>query len=112
MPVRHPLRRSAAVAVNVNNHVSAWPVHRTMRRTGLYAGCMKTVQIRNVPDALHRRLKVRAAQEGRSMSDLVLDEIRRSLDRPTRSELLERIAQRDPVEIDSAAEVRAERDAR
>lgn len=73
---------------------------------------MKTLQVRNVPDDLHRRLKVRAAQEGRSMSELVLDELRRSLDRPTRAELLERISAREAVDIDGAAEVRIERDAR
>lgn len=73
---------------------------------------MKTLQIRNVPDEVHRRLKVRAAEEGRSLSDLALDELRRSLDRPTRRELLDRIATREPFEVDSAAAVRAERDAR
>jgi len=73
---------------------------------------MKTLQVRNVPDDVHRRLKVRAAEEGRSLSDLVLEELRRSLDRPTRRELLDRIAGRDQFEADSAAAVRAERDAR
>ena len=42
---------------------------------------MSTVlQIRNVPDELHRRLKARAAIEGLSMSELVLREIRKALD--------------------------------
>ena len=73
---------------------------------------MKTLQVRNVPEDLHRRLKVRAASEGRSMSELVLEELRRALDRPTRAELLERLAGREPVDVDSAKAVRAERDAR
>lgn len=61
---------------------------------------MKTLQIRNVPDDVHRRLKVRAAEEGRSLSELALEELRRSLERPTRRELLDRLARREPVEVD------------
>ena len=49
------------------------------------------VQIRNVPTELHRRLKARAAIEGMSMSDYVLRELRKALDRPTREEILERL---------------------
>lgn len=55
------------------------------------------IQIRNVPDDLHRRLKARAALEGISLSDLALAELRRSLERPTRRELLELVASREPV---------------
>ena len=56
------------------------------------------IQIRHVPDDLHRRLKARAALEGVSLSDLALAELRRSLDRPTRRELLDLVASREPVE--------------
>ena len=49
------------------------------------------VQIRNVPPEVHRRLKARAAIEGLSMSDYVLREIRKALERPTRQEVLERL---------------------
>lgn len=72
------------------------------------------VQIRNVPAELHRRLKARAATEGLSMSDFVLREVRKALDRPTRQEVLDRL-QALPVRRlrRSAAEiVRAERDSR
>lgn len=55
------------------------------------------IQIRNVPEDLHRRLKARAALEGLSLSDLALAELRRSLDRPTRRELLALVASREPV---------------
>jgi len=55
------------------------------------------IQIRNVPEDLHRRLKARAALEGLSLSDLALAELRRSLDRPTRRELLGLVASREPV---------------
>jgi plasmid stability protein len=72
------------------------------------------VQIRNVPTELHRRLKARAAIEGMSMSDYVLREIRKALDRPTREEVLERLRSAPVRRLRrSAAEViRAERDSR
>ena len=72
------------------------------------------IQIRNVPDAIHRKLKARAAMEGRSLSDYVLAELKKSVETPTRAEVLERIRSRRPVElVPSAAEmIRAERDSR
>ena len=72
------------------------------------------VQIRNVPRELHRRLKARAAIEGLSMSDYVLREIRKALERPTRLEVLDRLRARPARQLrKSAAEViRAERDSR
>ncbi|MDN5918643.1 MAG: hypothetical protein L0I76_26680 [Pseudonocardia sp.] len=75
---------------------------------------MKLLQIRNVPDDVHRRLKARAASEGQSLSELALAELRRSLERPTRRELVERVQRRDAAEVtESAVEaLRAERDAR
>ena len=66
----------------------------------------KMLQIRNVPNDLHRRLKSRAAITGMSMSDYVLREIERSLSRPTREEVFARIAELPPIELDpSPAEV-------
>ena len=56
------------------------------------------LQIRNVPEDIHRQLKVRAAQMGMSMSDYVLRELRHVLERPTREELLRRIRERSSVE--------------
>ena len=72
------------------------------------------VQIRNVPSEFHRRLKIRAATEGMSMSDYVLREVGKALDHPTRQEVLERLAGRPrPRPKRTAAEViRAERDGR
>lgn len=49
------------------------------------------VQIRNVPAGFHRRLKARAAMEGMSMSDYILREVGKALDRPTRQEVLDRL---------------------
>ena len=51
------------------------------------------IQIRNVPDHLHRTLKVRAAKAGMSLSDYLLDEVRRVAERPTLEEMLERLHQ-------------------
>lgn len=55
------------------------------------------IQIRNVPEDVHRRLKARAAMEGLSLSELALAELRRSLERPTRRELLDLMSSREPV---------------
>jgi plasmid stability protein len=75
---------------------------------------MKPLQIRNVPDELHRTLKARAALAGMSLSEYALGELRRAAERPTRQEVLDRIAARPPVRLRrSAAEaVRDERDER
>jgi len=72
------------------------------------------VQVRNVPAALHRKLKSRAALAGLSLSDYILAELERSLERPTRQEFLARLATRSRVEtvLTPAEAVRAERDAR
>ena len=74
--------------------------------------CM--VQLRNVPDTLHRTLKARAAMAGMSLSDYLVAEIRQIAERPTLSEMRERLHRRQPVAgLPSAARaVRAERDAR
>ena len=79
-----------------------------------YAVRMKTLQIRNVPDDIHRTLKSRAAGMGMSLSDYALAELRRAAERPTREEILARIAARPPARLrrPPAAAVRAERDAR
>ena len=66
---------------------------------------MKMIQIRNVPDDLHRALKVRAAQEGTTMSDLILSELPRLADRPSPEQLLDRIRRRTPVGGSPAAEL-------
>lgn len=72
------------------------------------------VQIRNVPTDFHRRLKARAAMEGMSMSDYILREMGKALDRPTRAEVLDRLRARGTRKMkQSAAEViRLERDSR
>jgi len=72
------------------------------------------VQIRNVPSDFHRRLKARAAMEGMSMSQYILREVAKALERPTRQEVLDRLRAR-PARLlrRSAADlIRAERDGR
>ena len=70
------------------------------------------IQIRNVPDALHRRLKSRAALAGMSLSDYLLSEIRQVAERPTIDELRARLDRRSTVSlsVEPADAVRAERD--
>ena len=74
----------------------------------------KMLQLRNVPDALHRRLKARAAMAGMSLSDYLIGEIKEVAERPTLAELRERLHQRKPVaaELDTARLVQEERESR
>jgi plasmid stability protein len=70
------------------------------------------VQIRNVPSELHRQLKARAALEGMSLSEYLLREVRRAVERPTPEEIRQRLTGRAPVRPRPApaAAVRAERE--
>jgi plasmid stability protein len=72
------------------------------------------IQIRNVPAALHRTLKARAALAGMSLSEYLLQHLREIADRPTLDELRERLHRRVPVVLreTAAKAVRAERNAR
>ena len=63
----------------------------------------RMVQIRNLPDALHRKLKVRAADSGRTLSDYLLAELERLAARPTRQEMLARIHSRKRVTLKTSA---------
>jgi plasmid stability protein len=65
----------------------------------------KMIQIRNVPDDLHRTLKVRAAKAGMTLSDYLLSEIEQVAARPTLAEMMERLRQREPVELDEPPDV-------
>lgn len=72
----------------------------------------RMVQIRNVPDVLHRKLKVRAADAGQTLSDYLLAELERLAARPTRDEMLARIHSRQRVTLKTpaAAVIRHERE--
>ncbi|MCW2995332.1 MAG: hypothetical protein JWQ18_2827 [Conexibacter sp.] len=74
---------------------------------------MKMLQVRNVPDDLHRALKERAAREGTTMSELVLRELPRLAHKPTPETVAARIRGRAPVPGAPAAElIHDERDRR
>jgi plasmid stability protein len=71
------------------------------------------IQIRNVPVEIHRALKARAALAGKSMSELILEELRAMLSLPSEQELREGLDQAEPFAMkkSSAGLIRRERDA-
>ncbi|MGH8287210.1 MAG: hypothetical protein ACRETT_15800 [Steroidobacteraceae bacterium] len=78
------------------------------------ASMSKMIQLRDVPETLHRQLKARAALSGLSLSDYLIREVRKIAEQPTPEEMRERLRQRgayagkaSPTQI-----VRAERDSR
>lgn len=101
---------------NPSTFMPAWTIEYVdMLLTCKYAYNMsKMIQLRNVPDGLHRSLKARAAMAGMTLSDYLLFEIREIAERPTLAELRERLHQRRPAkaELDTAHLVREEREAR
>jgi antitoxin FitA len=72
------------------------------------------IQVRNVPDALHRGLKARAAMAGMSLSDYLLRELREIAERPTLAEFRERLHKRSPLSLtlDTGSLVHEERTGR
>lgn len=71
------------------------------------------IQIRNVPDKVHRALKARSALAGKSLSDLILDELVAMAAVPSDAELKAHLAAAEPFAMkrSSAGMVRRERDA-
>jgi antitoxin FitA len=72
------------------------------------------IQIRNVPDSLHRKLKARAAEKNMTMTDYVKQLLEREIQKPTLAEMTERLRKLPPViTSESAAEIiRRDRDSR
>lgn len=72
----------------------------------------KMIQIRHVPDDVHRALKARAARAGMTLSDFLLAETRRLVATPDLEEFVERISRREPTGLGDATTraVRAARD--
>ncbi len=68
----------------------------------------KMIQIRNVPDDVHKALKIRAAKAGMSLSEYPLREVTRLAKGPAIDDVLERVQRRGPLgrPFDSAAAVR------
>jgi plasmid stability protein len=67
----------------------------------------KMIQIRNVPDEVHRKLRVRAAAAGLTLSEMLLREARLLAEQPTLEEMRERLARLPPVKLPKNAVVRA-----
>lgn len=55
------------------------------------------IQVRDVPEDVHRTLKARAAREGMSLSDFIKRELKRSAEQPSMLEWLERTKQLKPI---------------
>jgi hypothetical protein len=72
------------------------------------------IQLRHVPDALHRRLKARAALAGLSLSNFLVREVQKIAEQPTLEEMLERLKRRTPYtgSIPPTSLIREERDRR
>lgn len=72
------------------------------------------IQIRNVPDELHRQAKARAALEGLTLSDLALRALEREIASPTVADLAARIRSLEPIDLPEPAAdlVRSSRDSR
>lgn len=73
------------------------------------------IQIRNVPAKVHRILKARAALAGKSLSDYLLDDLKRSVEKPSMEEWLAKVRKQKPVELSFSTvellqEARDERD--
>ena len=65
---------------------------------------MKMIQVRNVPDEIHRELKVRAARQGVSLSDYVLELARQDVNLPTVAEWMARIDAEPILDSDVSVE--------
>jgi plasmid stability protein len=111
-PLDRIARDLAETPLILPSDVPAWG-QLDMRRACTHASRMaRMVQIRNVPDALHRKLKVRAADSGQTLSDYLLAELERVAARPTRNEMLTRLHSRRRVTLKTAAStvIREERE--
>lgn len=73
---------------------------------------MALIQVRNVPDDVHRRLKARAAEQGRTLSDYVLGELEELAGRPTMAEMWARLKERERVSLGPGGAARAVREGR
>jgi plasmid stability protein len=77
-----------------------------------YGHAMAHIQVKNVPDALLRKIRRCAAAEGRTIRDYVLEALRAKI---AREEFADRLARRKPVLLERSAgaileDVRGERD--
>ncbi|MFN2466567.1 MAG: hypothetical protein ABR521_00325 [Gaiellaceae bacterium] len=71
----------------------------------------KMIQVRNVPDRLHRELRRRARLRGQSLTDYIEEILQREISLPPQEEVFDRIESHEPIELDVpvAELIRAER---
>jgi len=77
-----------------------------------YEHAMANLQVKNVPEALHRKIRAYAKRRGRTVRDVVLEAVNREMER---EEFRSRLARRQPVDLGRPAarsleEIRAERE--
>lgn len=72
----------------------------------------KMIQVRNVPDELHRELKVRAAQEGMTLSDFIKRELGWMAAKPSFEEVAKRVEARGPSGLSTETIVQVIREGR
>jgi plasmid stability protein len=74
----------------------------------------KMIQVRNVPDGLHRELMRRARSRGQTLTDYIKGILEREVARPDPEEVFRRILERTPVElpVPAATLIRGEREER
>src|SRR5688572_3428322 len=108
-----PCSTRAIGGVRARSLRRAFPLTCRAHVTSLYH-MPKMIQLRHVPDALHRKLKARAAMCGLPLSDYLIREARKLAEQPTPEEMRERLAQREPYRGSRSPTevVRAERDGR
>ena len=85
-----------------------------MRDKGIAIYSMRSIHIRDVPEDIYRKLTEQAAQEGKTLSEFALDVLTRTVQRPTRQSVLDRLATIPPRSYggeSDAESVRTERDA-
>lgn len=63
----------------------------------------KMIQVRNVPDRLHRELTRRARARGQTLTDYIQDILEREVGRPPADEVFERVAKRPAVDLGARA---------
>ncbi len=65
----------------------------------------RMIQVRNVPDRLHRELRRRAKERGKTLTDYIQDILEHEIARPPASEIFDRIRRRSPVDLGKRAAV-------
>jgi plasmid stability protein len=76
----------------------------------------KMIQVRNVPDRLHRELVKRSKARGQTLTDYIQQVLEREVAQPPREEVFDRIGRRTPMDLgvtaaDLIREERADREA-